>query len=142
MKRKVCDKAAPEMEVLILKARSALEQAYAPYSEYRVGAALLAGNGAVYTGINVENSSYGLAVCAERVAVFKAVSEGRTDFEALAVAADHGGPPRLCGACLQVLTEFSDDMPIFLAGAGGRIEETSLSRLLPHPFRIRSPRED
>jgi cytidine deaminase len=103
-------------DLLIQQARAAAQQAYCPYSHYPVGAAVLTADGAVYTGCNVENASYGLTVCAERIAVFKAISHGHRDVVALAVV---GGTPRQpatpCGACLQVLAEFADaHLPIFI----------------------------
>lgn len=117
---------------LIAKAMKAREQAYAPYSHFTVGAALLARSGRVYTGCNVENASYGLSVCAERVAVFKAVSEGERDFEALAVVTEKGVTP--CGACRQVLMEFGDDIQVIVADVTGRYQVLSLQELLPEAF--------
>ena len=120
-------------------ARAAAIQAYAPYSGYRVGAALVAEDGTVFTGCNVENAAYGSTMCAERVALFKAVSEGRRKFVALALAAgtDVTGIP--CGACLQALSEFCDGaMPIAcvtLTGAA-RLRSFTLRDLLPETFTI------
>jgi cytidine deaminase len=108
------------------------ERAYAPYSGYRVGAALLSASGQVFTGCNVENAVYPLGLCAERVAVFKAISEGEHHFTAIAVATENGGTP--CGACRQVLSEFSPDLRILLVDAKGHVRETSLRALLPEPF--------
>ncbi|MFZ8844731.1 cytidine deaminase [Thermoflexus sp.] len=108
------------------------ERAYAPYSGYRVGAALLSASGQVFTGCNVENAVYPLGLCAERVAVFKAISEGEHHFTAIAVATENGGTP--CGACRQVLSEFSTDLRILLVDAKGHVRETSLRALLPEPF--------
>lgn len=117
-----------------LIARAALAQAYAyaPYSAYPVGAALLTRSGRVYLGANVENAVYSLTVCAERVAVFKAISEGEKDFEALAVTTVNGGSP--CGACRQVLREFAPTMPVFIADAEGNYRRTSVAELLPDSF--------
>jgi cytidine deaminase len=120
---------------LVDEARRAVEAAYAPYSGFPVGAALLTAKGDVYTGSNVENSSYGLSVCAERAAVFKAVNDGRKDFVALAVASDADEPPLPCGACLQVLAEFAPDMEIIAAGRNA-VKQATVRDLLPSPFRI------
>jgi len=109
-------------------------RAYAPYSEFAVGAALLSKGGRVFTGCNVENASYGLTVCAERVALFKAVSEGVREFEAIAVACGDT-PCSPCGACRQALREFAPDLKVVLADAEGRKwETTTLSQLLPRAF--------
>ena len=121
-----------EHEDLIAKATEAREKAYAPYSHFAVGAALLAKSGRVYTGCNVENASYGLSVCAERVAVFKAVSEGERDFEALAVVTENGVTP--CGACRQVLLEFGDDIQVIVADEAGEYRVFGLQELLPEAF--------
>ena len=118
---------------LVDAAREAREYAYAPYSGFRVGAALLADDGAVYTGCNVENSSYGLTCCAERTALFGAVANGDHHFLAIAVAAD-GVPVPPCGACRQVLSEFAPDLTVILAGPHDEHRELSLTNLLPEPF--------
>lgn len=124
-------------DLLIQQARATAQQAYCPYSHYPVGAAVLTSDGAVYTGCNVENASYGLTVCAERIALFKAVSQGRRDIVALAVV---GGTPRQpstpCGACLQVLAEFADaECPVFIRPRkGGKGVDRLLSELLPIVF--------
>ncbi len=117
---------------LARSASEARENAYAPYSGFRVGAALLTRSGRVYTGANVENASYGLSVCAERVAAFKAVSEGEREFEAIAVATDNGVLP--CGACRQVLNEFGPDMRVIVANADGTMRTYRLRDLLPGGF--------
>jgi cytidine deaminase len=117
---------------LIALADKARAMAYAPYSNYRVGAALLTGSGKVYTGVNVENASYGLAICAERTAAVKAVSAGEREFVAIAVVTDNGGSP--CGACRQVLAEFGPQMRIILADSAGKSREYSMSELLPDSF--------
>jgi cytidine deaminase len=117
---------------LIARAALAREFAYAPYSGYRVGAALLAASGRVYQGANVENAVYALTVCAERVAVFKAISEGEQEFEAIAVVTSNGGSP--CGACRQVLREFAPSMPVFIADAEGHFRQTTVGALLPDSF--------
>jgi cytidine deaminase len=119
-------------EELIARAALAQESAYAPYSNYRVGAALLTGSGRMYLAANVENAVYPLTMCAERVAVFKAISEGEMEFEALAVVTSNGGSP--CGACRQVLREFAPNLPIYIADAEGNYRETSVAELLPDSF--------
>ena len=119
-------------EELIARAALAQEYAYAPYSNYRVGAALLTGSGRMYLGANVENAVYPLTMCAERVAVFKAISEGEMEFEALAVFTSNGGSP--CGACRQVLREFAPNLPVYIADAEGNYRETSVAELLPDSF--------
>ena len=113
-------------------ARKARKRAYAPYSHYKVGAALLGKSGTVYTGCNVENASYGHTVCAERTAVLKAVSEGEIEFEAIAVVTRNGGSP--CGACRQVLSEFSPELIIFIADTDREYRTTTLKQLLPDSF--------
>lgn len=119
---------------LIWVAKKALEQAYAPYSNYKVGAILLCSDGTVFKGCNVENASYGLTNCAERTALFAAVAAGKTEFTALAIAASGDPVPYPCGACRQVLSEFCEaDFPIYVATAGG-YETTTLGKLLPHAF--------
>jgi cytidine deaminase len=117
---------------LIAKAMEARKKAYAPYSHFAVGAALLARSGRIYTGCNVENASYGLSVCAERVAVFKAVSEGERDFEAMAVVTENGVTP--CGACRQVLMEFGDNIQVIVADEAGGYRVFTLRELLPEAF--------
>jgi cytidine deaminase len=117
---------------LISRSIEAREQAYVPYSRFPVGAALLTATGKIYTGCNIENASYGLTVCAERVAIWKAVSEGETEFEALAVATNIAGSP--CGACRQVMAEFAPDMPVLIADLNGQAIETSVTDLLPLAF--------
>lgn len=117
---------------LIAAAVEARKQAYAPYSHYAVGAALLAENGRFYTGCNVENASYGLTICAERTAVVKMVSEGVRQIEAIVVCTENAGSP--CGACRQVLAEFAGDVPVWLVDAQGNGRETTLYTLLPDHF--------
>lgn len=119
---------------LVQVARDAMENAYAPYSRFRVGAALVTRGGHIFTGVNVENASYGLTVCAERVAVFKAVSEGRRDITRLAVVSSSGEHTYPCGACRQTLNEFGKDMKIVLGDARGNTISVPLSDLLPHSF--------
>jgi cytidine deaminase (EC 3.5.4.5) len=119
---------------VIKQAIEAMENAYAPYSKFKVGAALLTKSGKIYTGCNIENSSYGASVCAERVAIFKAVSEGEHDFELLVVATKTEEPSPPCGICRQVISEFSNDLPIILVNDKGSIIETNINKLLPFPF--------
>ncbi len=114
-------------------ASSARELAYAPYSKYKVGAALLTDDGKTYTGCNVENASYGMSMCAERVALYKAVSEGNQSIHSIALSLSGSGSP--CGACRQVLHEFNPSMVVYLADETGCIQhETTLNVLLPHAF--------
>ncbi len=121
---------------LIDEAVQASGNAYAPYSEYKVGAALLCSNGTVFKGCNVENASYGLSNCAERTAVFTAVAAGQTDFTALAIAASSAPAPFPCGACRQVLAEFcGPDFPVYIRQADG-YAATTLGELLPHGFKL------
>lgn len=123
-----------EYEFLLKEAQKAREMAYAPYSRFKVGAALLTREGKIFTGCNIENSSYSSTVCAERVCVFKAVSGGHRDFEALAL---YAGPEIVapCGECRQVLSEFNGELVIIMAGGEKYLKEY-LSRLLPCPFKF------
>ncbi len=118
---------------LVAAARAAKDRAYAPYSGFNVGAAVLAG-GAIHTGVNVENASYPLTVCAERNAVGAAVVAGATAIEAVAVSADAEDPTPPCGGCRQVLNEFGPQMLVVCEGASGRRIEWVLSDILPHAF--------
>lgn len=119
--------------ILVNKAIEAQKKSYSPYSKYPVGAAILTKSGEIYLGCNVENASYGLTNCAERTAVFKAVSEGHREIEAVAVVTRDGGMP--CGACRQVLNEFNPNMEIIAADDQGTVYlETTLDLLLPHAF--------
>jgi cytidine deaminase len=118
---------------LVELAMQARQKAYAPYSNYKVGAALLASSGRLFSGCNVESAAYPTSMCAERVAVFKAVSEGEQEFVALAVVTGNGGTP--CGACRQVLAEFGLNTMVLVADAEGNIkQESTLSELLPGAF--------
>ena len=117
---------------LLVAARQARQKAYAPYSNFSVGAALRTRSGLVFSGCNVENASYGLTICAERVAVTKALSEGERDFEAIAIVSRGGVAP--CGACRQVLAEFNPQLRVLLADLEGNIRELDLSDLLPEAF--------
>ena len=121
-----------DREALIHQAREARKRAYAPYSNYRVGAALLGASGRIYTGCNVENAAYPECICAERVAVVKAVSEGERDFVAIAIVTRDGGSP--CGACRQVLNEFSPSMQVLITDETGEVREATAGALLPDHF--------
>jgi len=120
------------VDELLATAAAARQKAYAPYSRYQVGAAVLADDGRIYAGANVENASYGLTLCAERVAVVKAVTAGAARLLAVAVATENGGSP--CGACRQVLVEFARDIPVWLVDDAGHRHETTLYQLLPDHF--------
>jgi cytidine deaminase len=124
---------------LVNKAMEARQNAYSPYSRFKVGSALLTGDGKVYTGVNIENASYGLTVCAERTALFKAVSEGVRKISALAVACDTDAYNSAfpCGACRQVMAEFLDDeADIIISVNTGEYKIYKLKELLPHAFRL------
>jgi cytidine deaminase len=124
-------------ETLIRTALEARQWAYAPYSHYPVGAALLTSSGRIYDGVNIENAAYPTGICAERVAVFKAVSEGERHFVALAVVTLNGGTP--CGSCRQVLAEFGLETQVLIAdGEGHLLQESSVGELLPGAFRSES----
>lgn len=125
-----------QRHTLLARAQAARDLAYAPYSGFRVGAALLAADGRVFSGCNVENASYGLTMCAERVAIGKAVSEGVRDFVAVAVAGPSPGEPcPPCGSCRQVLHEFGPSLHVVLEGGGGRAPMlVSIAELLPGAF--------
>jgi cytidine deaminase len=125
-------------EPLLAAAREAMKRAYAPYSRFPVGAALLAKDGTVFAGCNIENASYGLCNCAERTALFKAYSEGVTEFAALAVVANTEKPVSPCGACRQVMFELCpEDMPVLLANLSGERLETTVGELLPRGFKMK-----
>jgi len=122
-----------QRQQLIETSLAARRWAYAPYSKYAVGAALLTSSGVIYDGVNIENAAYPMVMCAERVAVFKAVSEGETNFTAIAVATSNGGTP--CGACRQVLSEFGLETQVLIVNGDGIIEqETTVADLLPGSF--------
>jgi cytidine deaminase len=122
-----------QRQQLIGTSLGARRWAYAPYSEYAVGAALLTSSGVIYDGVNIENAAYPTSMCAERVAVFKAVSEGETNFIAIAVATSNGGTP--CGACRQVLSEFGLETKVLIVNGDGIIkQETTVAELLPGAF--------
>ena len=123
-----------DREALIRQASAARERAYAPYSGYDVGAALLSQSGRVYVGCNVENAVYPLGICAERVAVFNAVCAGERRFDVIAVVTRNGGAP--CGSCRQVLREFGEDTLVLIADADGNYRETTVAELLPDSFGV------
>jgi cytidine deaminase len=125
-------KADIDREGLIQRAAAARQRAYAPYSGYKVGAALLTASGRIYAGCNVENAVYSLTTCAERTAVFKAVCDGERDFEAVAVVTENGGAP--CGSCRQVLREFGEKTVVLIADTDGNYRETTVGGLLPDSF--------
>ena len=122
-----------ERQALIDLGNTARQRAYAPYSNYPVGAALRTKTGRIYTGVNVENAAYPHTMCAERVAIFKAISDGEKEFEVISVVTDNGGSP--CGGCRQVMAEFALDMIVLMADGNGKlIKETTVKELLPEAF--------
>ena len=124
----------PDQDALIAAAKRARENAHAPYSNFKVGAALRAASGKIYGGCNVENATYGLTVCAERVAIFKAVSEGERQFDAIAVTTDTDALTPPCGACRQLIWEFCGDVPVIMTNLKGKVETLKMSELFPKPF--------
>jgi cytidine deaminase len=124
----------PGSDALVTAARDARLRAWAPYSGFKVGAALETADGQIITGCNIENASYGLTVCAERVALFKALSDGHTRFVRIAVVADTEGPTPPCGACRQVLWEFGPDLEVILANLSAITARHPMAALLPHAF--------
>ena len=125
---------ANEYESLISTAKSARENAHAAYSNFRVGAGLRATSGRIFGGCNVENATYGLTICAERVAIFKAISEGERGFDAIAVVTDSEVLTPPCGACRQLIWEFCGDVPVILADLRGKVEIIQMRDLFPKPF--------
>ncbi len=120
-------------QALIDLGNEARRRAYVPYSNYQVGAALRGKSGKIYTGVNVENAAYPVTMCAERVALFKAVSEGEREFDLISIVTDNGGSP--CGSCRQVLAEFGLDIIVLIAdGNGNLMQETTVRELLPGAF--------
>ena len=124
------------VEELVKAAEAARENAYAPYSKYKVGAAILTSAGRYYTGCNVENASYSLTCCAERVALFQAVANGERSFKAIAVTAGSEDYCRPCGACLQVLAEFGGTIKVFMANGAGDYLVKTVAELLPEAFKL------
>lgn len=117
-------------------ARSAAERAYAPYSRFPVGAAVLAAGGRIFTGCNVENASYSLGICAERNAIFQAVAAGERRLTCVVVFVPEGEPAPPCGACRQVMAEFARDAEVFSFSGAGGVMRTTVAELLPHPFTL------
>jgi len=123
-----------QFDALISAARAAREWAHAPFSNFKVGAALRTPSGKIFGGCNVENATYGLTVCAERVAIFKAISEGERQFDAIAVVTDTNTLTPPCGACRQLIWEFCGDVPVVMSNLQGKVEELRMSQLFPKPF--------
>lgn len=123
-----------EDKKLLELAKEAMGNAYVPYSNFRVGAALIAEDGSIYTGCNIENSSYGGTNCAERTAFFKAVSEGKRKFTKVAIISDSNNYTYPCGICRQVLSEFGVDLDVITANSKGEYKKFKLDELLPHSF--------
>lgn len=121
---------------LLSIADKAMENAYAPYSKFHVGAALLCKGGTVFTGCNIENATYGATNCAERTAIFKAVSEGQRDFEAIAIVSSGGGETFPCGICRQVMAEFAPEIKVVLRDEAGNEHIYPLVELLPKSFSL------
>lgn len=134
MLERVADKEM--IEQLTKEATAMLTRAYVPYSKFPVGASLLTKEGEIFSGCNIENASFGLTNCAERTALFKAISEGKKEFDYLVVTGDTEGPISPCGACRQVMAEFCDpDMPVLLTNKSGDSQETTVTGLLPGAFK-------
>ena len=127
-------KSSGRLDDVIKQAKIARNRAYSPYSRVKIGAAVLTRGGKVYTGANIENASYGLSVCAERMAIFKAVSEGHRDIIAIAVVGKSEDFTKPCGACRQVMAEFNPRMKVLRRGLDGFSSDTDLSELLPEQF--------
>jgi cytidine deaminase len=121
-------------KALVRRARAARAHSHSPYSRFRVGAALLTAGGKIFTGCNIESSSYGLTICAERTAIFKAVSEGHRRFTAIAIATDERGFTSPCGACRQVLMDLAGDIDFIMSNRKGDIQVFKMSDLFPFPF--------
>ncbi|HBY57984.1 MAG TPA: cytidine deaminase [Candidatus Atribacteria bacterium] len=121
-------------EKLLKEAEEVRKKAYTPYSKFKVGAALLTSDGKIFTGCNIENASFGLTVCAERVAILKAISEGSYKFEAIAIIGDTNRPCSPCGACRQVISEFGEDIKIVMSNLKGEVKIKKISELLPEAF--------
>ena len=123
-----------QLRKLKAAAKTAAGRAYAPYSKFHVGAAVLTGSGKIFVGCNVENASYGLCNCAERTAIFKAISEGERGFDAISVVTDTDTLTPPCGACRQLIWEFCGDVPVILANLKGKTETIQMRDLFPKPF--------
>lgn len=124
-----------DIKLLINEATKAREKAYAPYSKYKVGAVVLTKKGNIYSGCNVENSSFGLSCCAERAAIFKAISAGEKDFKAITIVVE-GKLSSPCGACRQVIAEFGWNIKIIMANLKGYVKISSIDKLLPKAFQL------
>jgi len=124
----------PDSDALITAAKKARENAHAKFSNFKVGAALRTPDGKIFGGCNVENATYGLTICAERVAIFKAISEGERRFDAIAVVTDTDFLTPPCGACRQLIWEFCGDVPVILANLKGKTETIAMHELFPKPF--------
>jgi len=124
------------MDKLIAEAKMAREKAYAPYSNFKVGAAVLTSNGKIFSGCNIENSSYGLSICAERAAIFNAVSSGYKKFTKIVVVTDSEPPSSPCGACRQVIFEFGDDIEVIMANLKGDMRIARIDELLKDGFKL------
>ncbi|HMI52972.1 MAG TPA: cytidine deaminase [Candidatus Saccharimonadales bacterium] len=127
-----------EKDSLIEAAKQVRENAHAPFSNFRVGAAVRASSGRIFGGCNVENSTYGLTLCAERVAIFKALSEGERGFDAIAIVTDADTLTPPCGACRQIIWEFCGDIPVTLSNLKDKSETLQMRDLLPRPFDVSS----
>jgi len=123
-----------DYEAVIAAAKQSRENAHAAYSNFRVGAALRATSGRIFGGCNVENATYGLTVCAERIAIFKAISEGERGFDVIAIVTDSDSLTPPCGACRQLIWEFCGDVPVILANLKGKTETIAMRDLFPKPF--------
>ena len=123
-----------EYEKLIKEAEKARKKAYTPYSKFKVGAAVLCDDGKIFSGCNIENASFGLTICAERVAFFKAISEGSTKIKAIAVIGNTNKPCSPCGACRQVISEFGEDIPLIMTNLKGDVKIKKIKELLPEAF--------
>lgn len=130
------DKETREETRLLEAAKEAMKYAYAPYSKFQVGAALLCRNGKIFTGCNIENATYGATNCAERTAIFKAVSEGEKEFEKIAVVCNSGGFVTPCGICRQVLLEFMKDGLVITVNEQGEVKRFTVEELLPYGFTL------
>ncbi len=129
-------------QALIDASIAARANAYAPYSNFAVGAALLGENGTIYTGVNVENVTFGLTTCAEQTAFLKAVSEGVRSFTKIAVCTEKSPPAAPCGLCRQMMVEFCEDLDILLVNPAGEMKRVRLSEIMPGPFRPRDLLDD
>lgn len=132
---KASGKKSADERKLIQKAKEARKKAYAPYSKFKVGAAVLAQNGEVYTGANVESSSYGLTACAERVALYQAVASGARRFKKIVIVTDTKDPVTPCGLCRQVLAEFGENLEVICTNLQGKVKKFKLKALLPYSFK-------